>query len=268
LRPRSTGYNFLVLVGLLAWTATAAAGQAQTAASDAIPVPQPRGFVNDFAGVLSAGETATLTEISQSLEQATTAQLVFLIMPSIEPYDDFTFAMAVFDRWQIGKRGKDNGLLIMLDLQGRRLRLVTGYGLEGILPDGKLGRYRDDYLVPLLRQGQVGAGLANIGQVIAQDIAKDAGVQLTGAAARKPRNDRQDTLLVLLLLLVLMMFFMAWVRYQIRKNGATGSGWGPPGVGGGFYGSGGGGFGGGFGGGGFGGFGGGFSGGGGVGGRW
>ncbi|MEW6517740.1 MAG: TPM domain-containing protein [candidate division FCPU426 bacterium] len=260
MQPRSTACRILLLAGLLAWTAAARA-----AVTNAVPeIPQPRGFVNDYAGVLSPAETATLTGISESLEQATTAQLVFVIMPSIEPWDDFTYAMAVFDRWKIGKQGKDNGLLILLDLKGRRLRLVTGYGLEGILPDGKLGRYRDEYLVPYLRQGQIGAGLANIGRVIAQDIAKDAGVQLTGTAARRPRNDNRDQAIVLLVTLLVLFIYVAWASYYRRKRGLTGTGWGgPTGIGGGFYGSGGGGFGGGFGG-----FGGGFSGGGGVGGRW
>lgn len=260
--PRPAAFKFLLLAGLLAAGTTAA-----WAASEDIPVPQPRGYVNDYAGVLSAGDTATLTDISRTLEQATTAQLVFVIMPSIAPYDDLSFGMAVFDRWKIGQKDKNNGLLILLALKERSIRILTGYGLEGILPDGKLGRYRDEYLVPLLRQNQTGAGLANIGRVIAQDIARDAGVQLTGAAARTPRNDRRDTLIALLVITVLIVLFVIWANYHIRKQGGTGTGWGPPGVGGGFYGSGGG-FGGGFRGGGFGGFGGGFSGGGGVGGRW
>lgn len=255
MRTRLTGFKFLVLAVWLVATPAA------WAAAEAVPVPQPRGYVNDYAGVLSAGEAATLNDISVSLENATTAQLVFVIVPSIAPYDEFTYGQALFDAWRIGQKGKDNGLLILLALKERRLRIHTGYGLEGLLPDGKLGRYRDDYLVPLLRQNRIGEGLANIGRVIAQDIAKDAGVQLTGAAARKPRNDRQDMLIVLLVVLFLMILFAFWLRKKGRHFDMTG--WGPPGVGGGFFRSGGGGFGGGFGG-----FGGGFSGGGGVGGSW
>jgi len=226
-------------------------------------LPKPRGYVNDYANVLSNKAETQLNEISAALERATGAQLVFVVMPSIAPYDDFTYGMAIFDTWKIGQKGKDNGLLILLALKERRIRIITGYGLESILPDGKLGRYRDQYLIPYLRQKQIGAGLVNIGVVIAQDIAKAAGVKLTGAAARAPRRGRHQgsgtRVLVLLMLLVVLGIISHFNRRRWRSGYMVGTTYIP----GGYYRSGGGGFGGGFSG-----FGGGFSGGGGVGGSW
>lgn len=221
-------------------------------------IPKPIGWVNDFGNVLSAQWKAQLTEIAVSLEKGTGAELVFLIAPSIAPFDDFTYGMAVFKAWNIGKKGKDNGLLIMLALKERRIRIITGYGLEGLLPDGKLGRYRDQYLVPQLKANQLGKGLALLGAVIAQDIAKDAGVTLTGAAAKRiPRKKGSPYAPLIMLIFMIILSVVSRLR---RRKGRYVNGVYIPGA---YYSSGGGGFGGGFGG-----FGGGFSGGGGVGGSW
>ncbi|MCD4813698.1 TPM domain-containing protein [bacterium] len=233
---------------------------AWTAATPVEPdIPKPTGWVNDFGNVLSSQWEAQLTEISTGLEKATSAELVYLIMPTIAPFDDFTYGMAVFKAWQIGKKDKDNGLLILLALKERRIRIVNGYGLEGILPDGKLGRYRDQYLVPQLKASQLGKGLAMLGAVIAQDIAKDAGVTLTGAAAKRVPRRNKGFPYSTLIMLGIMITLSVVSRFRRRRGRYVGGTYIP----GGYYGSGGGGFGGGFGG-----FGGGFSGGGGVGGSW
>ncbi len=236
-----------------------AAGGAPIAAGP--EVPKPLGYVNDYAQVLGSEAETRLNGICAALEASTGAEMVFLIMPSIAPYDDFTFGMAVFDAWKIGKKGKDNGLLIMLALQERRIRIISGYGLEGILPDGKLGRYRDEYLVPFLKQNRLAEGFANIGLVIARDIAKDAGVELKGAAAQSPRRVRRGLMSWVGLIMVFVIMGISLLSsFGRRGRRYYGSSVYPGGV---FYRGGGGGFGGGFSG-----FGGGFSGGGGVGGSW
>ncbi len=249
-----------VLLALLlsgaALAATSSAGQPQ--------IPQPQGYVNDFAKVLDAQAIDRLSALSTSLEQATGDEMVFMIMPTIAPYDDFTYGMAVYDAWKIGKKGKDNGLLILLALKEHRIRIITGYGLEGVLPDGKLGRYRDQYLTPYLKQGQIGQGLYNIGLVIAQTLAKDKKVQLSGqlGQARPVRKNRTGEAAGYFIFFLLIIIAGIISSIRDRRLGRR-SGVGPYYYGGGFYRSGGGGFGGGFSG-----FGGGFSGGGGVGGSW
>ncbi len=246
----------LFWLGLSAGTLAASAPMAEGP-----EVPKALGYVNDYARVLSSQAETQLSGICAALEQSTGAEMVFLIMPSIAPYDDFTFGMAVFDAWKIGKKGKDNGLLIMLALQERRIRIISGYGLEAILPDGKLGRYRDEYLVPFLKQNRTAEGFTNIGLVIARDIAKDAGVELQGVAAQSPRRGRSNrNPWAGLIMLVVIMGISVLSAFGRRGRRYYGGGFYPGGV---FYRGGGGGFGGGFSG-----FGGGFSGGGGVGGSW
>ncbi len=231
-------------------------------AADAPQIPAPQGFVNDFAGVLSSEEKISLQDISQDLQAATGAELVYVIAPSIDPYDDFTYGMAVFNQWKIGAKGKDTGLLVLLAIKERRLRIITGYGLEAVLPDGKVGRFRDEYLTPYLKQGKLGEGLANIGLRFAQEIAQAEGKTLEGAAARAPHKNREQSsksllklVLFLVVLIIIVISNISNSRRGLRSGGMF--------LGGGGFSSGGGGFGGGFGG-----FGGGFSGGGGSGGSW
>jgi uncharacterized protein len=226
-------------------------------------VPRPVGFVNDYAKVLDEQSKNQLTALSQSLAKATGAQMVFVIMPSIAPYDEFTYGQAIFDTWGIGQKGKDNGLLFLIAIKERRLRIHSGYGVEGVLPDGKLGRYRDQYLVPYLKKNQMGAGLVNIGLACAQDLAKAANVKLQITGNPQPvssKKNRSNARVVVMLVLLVLLGIVS--RINRRRMGSRYSVNGVY-IPGGHYRSGGGGFGGGFSG-----FGGGFSGGGGVGGGW
>ena len=227
--------------------------------AEAPKVPEPQGYANDYANVLSEAEKQRLNNLSESLKAATGAEMAFVIMPDIEPYDDFTYGMAVFNAWKLGEKGKDNGLLILLALKEHRLRIITGYGLESILPDGKVGRFRDEYLVPYLRQGQTGEGLANLGQALAQEIAQAEGKNLNGVPPPRRRPADNAALLRLIFMVVILVIFSILPRLG-RRRGFGGFFLGGGGAN---FGGGGGGFGGGFGG-----FGGGFSGGGGVGGGW
>jgi uncharacterized protein len=233
-------------------------GHAQ--AADAPKFPAPVGFVNDVAQALTPAEVAAINDIATGLQDATGAQMAFLIMPDIGPYDDFTYGMAVFNQWQLGEKGKDNGLLILLALKEHRLRIITGYGLEAILPDGKLGRFRDEYLVPYLKQNRLGEGLANLGLRLAQEIATAEGKTLNGAAAKTPHRRRGESPWTNLVVLVIFLALAIASSLANRKRGMRGGFFYGGGVN---YRGGGGGFGGGFGG-----FGGGMSGGGGVGGSW
>ncbi|NTV53405.1 MAG: TPM domain-containing protein, partial [Candidatus Firestonebacteria bacterium] len=182
-------------------------GVAQAVAAPKVPAPTV--LVNDFANALTPAEKETLTGIAASLQDATGAQMAFVIMPDIEPFDDMTYGMAIFDQWKLGEKGKDNGLLILLALKEHRIRIISGYGLEAILPDGKLGRFRDEYLVPYLKQNRLGEGLANLGLRLAQEVAQAEGKTLSGAGAQAPhrksrRGDSPLLNLVVLLLLVVM----------------------------------------------------------------
>jgi uncharacterized protein len=225
-------------------------------------IPPATGYVTDTAGIL--GEWTAKTEtLCREIEGQTGVEVAVLTVKTTVPLETQQFAQQVFDRWKIGKKGKDNGVLILVAAADRKLWIATGYGVEGVLPDGKVGEIRDRVLRPLFRQGRYGEGIymgvATIGSILSGG---KIAAPKDGARARRERNNL-GLLFLALLPLLFIWSILRWTSIAGTRRGGGGyyGGYG----GGGFGGGGFGGFGGG---GGFGGFGGGSSGGGGAGGGW
>jgi uncharacterized protein len=219
-------------------------------------IPPYAGHVTDTAGVM--GEWAARTEkLCSEIKQQTTAEVAVLTVKSTVPLETQQYAQKVFDQWKIGKKGKDNGILFLVAVDDKKMWIATGYGVEGVLPDGKVGEIRDTFMRPLFRQGRFGEGIY-MG-------VKAAGSVLSGGKMEAPKGSARRKTRIPFELLLLLILGVPYLIYRSIFSGSTGS---RGGRGGGMW-LGGGGFGGGgFGGGGFGGFGGGFSGGGGAGGGW
>ena len=233
-------------------------------------VPAPEGWVNDFAGVISPEYQEKISSLIREVEQKTSTEITVVTSPSIAPYGAGDYAQMLFDNWKIGKKGKDNGVLILLAVKEREWRIHTGYGVEGILPDGVCGQIGRDYLVPYFKDGKYAEGLYYGAAAVANIIAKDANVTLDGLMGVSFQQEPQYIPsqyspeffdFVLISIFLLLGFIPIW--FPIVFGGSGGGGYRSGGFGGGGF------SGGGFGGGGFGGggFGGGFSGGGGAGGR-
>ena len=233
-------------------------------ATDAFP--KRRGLINDFANVISPQYEQKLAQVTDELLRKTDVPVVVVTMPDIGGEDYNEYANRLYAAWGIGKKGEDRGVLILVALKERKMRIEIGYGIEGLIPDGLAGEIRDQYIIPYLKRNQFGEGLLNGTLAIASIIAKDARVSLTGQVPLKRPVKRRSGLssLVVLLLFFLVLFSVGrgrgglWPLLLLLFMGR-----------GGYYGGyGRGGFGGSFGsfGGGFGGFGGGLSGGGGAGG--
>jgi uncharacterized protein len=224
--------------------------------------PAAAGYVNDFANVIAPNVAAQINAICQELQEKTGAELAVAAFASIGDEDPDEYANRLFEKWGIGKKGKDNGVLLFLTLgERKKVRIETGYGIEGILPDITAGRILDNYVIPEFRKGDYGAGLLAGVQAIAGVIAADAGVQITGAVRPKFRRQRSEgefsPLAIIILLVIIILLGRSGLLGPLLLSGMFGGGRGRDNWGGG-------GFGGGFGGGGFGGFGGGGSGGGGA----
>lgn len=255
-------------------------------ASGAAPeLPSPAGPVTDLAGILDAGTQQQLLRLVREVQERTTAEIAILTVPSTEPLTLEEYAVAIFDRWKIGMRGQDNGLLFLVSVRDRRMRITTGYGLEGILPDGRVGEIRDRDIIPYFRAGRYTEGILRGTEALASQILTQGGEGTQGRPPADRAARRQVTfwsgstgiLLGIFLLLVLFSAGLSAVdrRTYVQSRGRRGRGgwrgpsWFGAGSGGAFGGwSGGGWSGGGFSAGGFGGFGGGATGGGGAGGGW
>lgn len=246
-------------------------------AGEEVKIPPPQGLVSDFAGVIDQGTRQQLTTLLQELKDRTGAEIAVVTVETTQPLTAFDYAIKIAEAWKPGAKDKDNGVVFLVATKDRKLFIATGYGVEGVLPDGKVGEIRDKFIVPYFRKGDYAGGILSGTQVMAGLIAQEYGVTLTGAQLPRTgprRGEEFPAWLVLVFALVVLGLIVAAFtgtrrsRYT-RFNGARyhGGGFGGSGFGGGgFGGSGGGGFGGG--GGGFGGFGGGDFGGGGAGGDW
>jgi len=150
-----------------------------TAAQAADPqYPDHTGYVNDYAGVLDQGVANKLEELCRTLEKKTSAELAVAIVRSVAPLDSKEYAVKLFEKWKIGKQGKDNGILLLLAMDERRVEIEVGYGLEGVINDAKAGEILDRYVVPAFKQGEFGDGLYNGAAAIAQQISGAAGQEL------------------------------------------------------------------------------------------
>jgi uncharacterized protein len=240
---------------------------------------KPTNYVNDFAGVLDAATQSRLNDLCQQVDQKAHAQIAVVTVKSLDGQDVVSYAVALYQKWGIGAKGKDRGVLILLATQDRKYWTTVGYGLEPILPDGKVGGFGRE-IVPVLRSGDYAGAVTLLTARVAAVIAQDAGVTLDNqprlAAPRQQPAPRGGAGGVILVIFLLFFVIIPILRAIFRGGGGPrGGGGGGAGfllgmlLGSGGFGRGGGfgGFGGG-GGGGFGGFGGGSTGGGGAGGSW
>ena len=264
---------WMVALGAAVALPTAARAQADTSAqsADSAAIPEPTGYVNDHAGVLDEPSRAKLEAFLDQVEKKTGAQFAILTVTTTAPETPDEYKVRVFERWKIGKRGEDNGLLVLLSMHERELKFETGYGLEGTLPDGLESRIFREVMAPRFQQGDFAGGITAGVLECAKRVAAEKGVTLewNGSELRYGSRDR-DQPTPSWLVAMIVFFAIAALVSRIAGFGRRRrfGGWYGP-WGGGFGGFGGGGFGGGgFGGGSFGGFGGGGSGGGGGGGKW
>jgi uncharacterized protein len=216
---------------------------------------QPRGLVNDYANVISATEERQLSAVLTELQQKTGAQVAVVTLPSLDggQIDDFTIRLA--ERWGVGQKGKDNGVILLgatNERRGNRLRIEVGYGLEGVINDALAGRILDQYVVPAWNQGQYGSAMASGGAAIAQRIAADSGIQLSGVpqytnrgyGSRTQRKSNPFFNLILLIGFIYMAIRHPRLLLFIlltsgRGGGRSSGGFGGGGFGGGGFGGGG-----------------------------
>ncbi len=242
-------------------------------AAEPIKSLKPTGYVNDFANALTPETKAKLEQLATELDQQAQAQLAVVTVKSLDGDDIDDYAVSLFKEWGIGGKKSDRGVLILAAVNDRKYRTEVGYGLEPILPDGKVGGFGRE-AVPYFKSGDYSSAVMLMASRVAQTIAEDAHITLAGAQAPPPpRHEDHANVPVIVIIIFLSIFFhlIAWIYRRIRYGSAYTSrgggfwGGGGPWIGGGF--GGGGGWSGG-GGGGFGGFGGGSSGGGGASGGW
>jgi len=122
-------------------------------------VPYLGGRVNDTAGMLDQATRQKLEEKLEALEKDTGAQVAVLTVDSLEGEALEDYALKVASTWKLGQKGQDNGLLMLIAKQERRIRIEVGYGLEGTIPDARAKQIIDGIMTPAFKRGDFSAGV-------------------------------------------------------------------------------------------------------------
>jgi uncharacterized protein len=142
----------LLVVAVTLWPFTAPAQQL-------VAVPPLASPVTDVAGVLSPDQSAALDAKLRAFEQAKGSQVAVLVVPTTQPEDIEQYGIRVVDAWKLGRKGVDDGALLLVAVQDRRVRIEVGYGLEGVLPDATANRIIEEAIVPAFRDGDYYRGI-------------------------------------------------------------------------------------------------------------
>lgn len=241
----------------------------QSLGAEETKFPSYSGYVNDYANLLTPSDKAKLTSFISELETKTTAQVAVLTLGTTQPLEIESYAVELFEQWGIGQKDKDNGVLILVAVDDRAVRIETGYGLEGVLPDAVCNQIIYQLIIPNFKKGDYSQGIT-MGTVAVVDlVAKEYKVELTAFESTEvpmPQVRPGSPLAAFLRTVLLLIFFVVFIGLRAgllwflllpngRRRGGYWFGGGYGGNSGGFSG-------------GFGGFGGGLSGGGGASGRW
>jgi uncharacterized protein len=239
----------VILLGWVALVLALAGGPAR--AADKYP-PSQGTAVNDFAHVIDPANAAKMEGLSREILEKTGAAVVVVTVPELGPGEEITqYVNGLYQAWGIGKKGEDKGVLIFLAVKERKIRIETGYGVEGVLTDGIVGEILDRFVIPHLKAGDTGKGLANAVFACGVYLANAAGVTLSESyPPYRPKSQPKNTgfnLAGLILFLIAAAVLLGtrqgrqilpWILLLLVSGSGRGGGGG--GFGGGFGGFGGG----------------------------
>jgi uncharacterized protein len=172
----------------------------------ALAIPTHTGYVTDIPNVLSLAQRSSLEAKLEEYEKSSTNEIAVLIIPTLQSEDLNDFANRVFHTWGIGKKGADNGVLLLWSTGDRKVRIEVGYGLESSLPDGRAGEIIRSAIIPAFRKAEWNSGLtAGINEIILA----------TSAAPKAPRSSSR--LWIWLLLTSGVVLIIAGIVIQTKR---------------------------------------------------
>jgi uncharacterized protein len=184
-------------------------------------IPPLTGRVIDQPGILSAGEKREIETLLARLESATGAQGVLLIVPTLGDSTPQSFALKAAETYQLGEKDKNNGFLIFMAMEERKIRIEVGYGLEGDLTDLKAGYILGTYAVPAFKEGQYGRGLIETARAVTGVIS--GSLEISQEDLEKYEDESGPTPAVLGVLLPFLFIFLFLLPALTRRRGIFGS---------------------------------------------
>ncbi|MCD6329502.1 MAG: TPM domain-containing protein [Candidatus Cloacimonetes bacterium] len=144
-----------------------------------VTYPTPTQWVNDFAGVLSSSTVKQLNNLALEIKQKTGFELAVAVVKDMQGGDHYTYANKLYEKWGVGTKD-DEGCLILIAIDERKLKIEVGYGAEGFITDGLAGEIADTYMIPYLKNNNWDEGLIQGYLALASVVGKHYGVQFDG----------------------------------------------------------------------------------------
>ncbi|MDO6390892.1 TPM domain-containing protein [Pontibacter sp. BT731] len=192
---RSVLFLYLVLCSTLAFAQS----------SDFPPRPNPPRLVNDLAGILSQGERQALEQKLVGYNDTTSTQIAIVTIKSIGDYDANQYAAELGELWGVGGSKNDNGIIILVSLEPRRVAIQTGYGMEHIIPDAIAKRITERTLKPNFQQGEFYKGLNEATNLI---ISLASGEYQADPQASQGEGEG-PSLMAIILIVIVLVFIMS-----------------------------------------------------------
>jgi uncharacterized protein len=212
--------------------------------TDASVIPEPKGYINDFAGMISKESTKSLEDQLSEYEKQTTNEIAVVTVKTIggKTIEDYSIALA--EKWKVGKENKDNGVILLIAKEEKKIRIEVGYGLEATLTDGEAKQIIDQEISPRFKSDDFAGGIqAGVNSIIA---AID-GTYVPGQSSPVNSEGLASWAIILLVFggLIVLIFIIMFIAGVVTGEGGSWSSGGGSGGGGGGGGFGGGSFGGG-----------------------
>jgi len=182
--------------------------------------PEPPRLVNDFAGILDANELSQLEQKLKIYDDSTSTQIAVVCIKNLEGYDIADYAVRLALDWGIGQKGKNNGLLLLISLEERKVRIETGYGLEGALPDALSSRIIRNEISPYFKKGQYFQGIDTGTDAIIKALAGEY-----KGDGKKKKSSKSIGATFFIVLLIILIFIL--INKNKGRGNKFGNGMGP-----------------------------------------
>ena len=155
-------------------------------------LPKPQGYITDNAHLLSGSTRSRIEGLIRELHLKTSSEIAVVTIKTFDPYSSIEeYAVELFEEWGIGEKNKDNGVLFLVSITEKKIKIEVGYGLEGAIPDARAGDIIRRIITPAFKEGDFNLGILGGTKAIVQYVAGEYGVTITGAAGYPSQVARQ-----------------------------------------------------------------------------
>jgi uncharacterized protein len=195
-------------------------------AANIFPSSQDK-YVNDFVGIFDSNQIFELSGLLTDVEQQTTAEYVVVTVDKCAPYSPDQYAIGLLNEWKVGKADKNNGLVAVYCAAEGKIFVATGYGLEGILPDSKIGRFLDENYVLLRDSGNVSQGIIQFSRVVAEEMIANKDEIISGQAGASSASSNSDfeTLIFIIIFFIIINAIRSALSGGFKKRKPGFGGW-------------------------------------------